>query len=86
MRSACSGPKSRPRTASPLDVNSFFLRDIWSERYPSLFGSFYIDMLRGCSRSTARSSFSHLLHDGGRVRLTKFPTATGASGATTPIG
>lgn len=37
---------SRPRYRFAIDDNSFFLRDIWRQQYPSLFDCFYLRMLR----------------------------------------
>ncbi len=65
---------SRPRYRFAIDDNSFFLRDIWRERYPSLFDCFYLDMLRGLHKKYGTKFVLNIYFTtADEFDLTKFP-------------
>ena len=65
---------SRPRYRFAIDDNSFFLRDIWREQYPSLFGCFYLDMLRGLHKKYGTKFVLNIYFTtADEFDLTKFP-------------
>ena len=65
---------SRPRYRFAVDDNSFFLRDIWRAKYPSLFGCFYLDMLRKLHKKYGTKFVLNIFYTtADEFDLTKFP-------------